>query len=137
MLRFRNQPYHGLLDWRLGLAYLAALESSNFQCGLDNNFEAPYLRTWKTIVDRDVARVRREFGKVEEKEFAGLKAVRFDSRARWALIGHPLWDPSVPRGLLSEAILDLGGEPFAVVDSFNMARRPVTVRNALLDWKSR
>ena len=30
LLRYSNQPFHGILDWRLGLAYLRALADATF-----------------------------------------------------------------------------------------------------------
>jgi hypothetical protein len=135
LLRFRNQPYHGLLDWRLGLAYLSALADPDFACGLDGHFTAaPYLRTWTENVDRDVTRIKREFPNVESREYAGLRALRFDKTSRWALVAHPLWDTHTPKGILADAVTKLSREPFAIVDSFNLSRRPVAIRSALLDW---
>ena len=32
--RYGNRPYHGLLDWRLGLAYLRAMVTPGYTCGL-------------------------------------------------------------------------------------------------------
>ncbi|WP_373064606.1 helicase-related protein [Gemmatimonas sp.] len=51
LLRYRNQSYHGLLDWRLGLAYLAALNDSDFTSGLVGEFAShPFLRSWESLV---------------------------------------------------------------------------------------
>ncbi|MEO6923334.1 MAG: hypothetical protein ABI142_05865, partial [Bryocella sp.] len=136
MLRYRNQPFHGLLDWRLGLAYLAAFSTDQFSCGLDNDFNSPFLKTWKENVDRDVQRVTREFPRTESKKIGALRALRFETQSRWAVIAHPLWDADTPAGILADAIGHLMGEPFVIVDSFNVARRPVTIRRAVLDWKS-
>ncbi len=52
MQRFGNQPYHGLLDWRLGLAFLKILDDSTFQCGLDNDFSSPGLSDWPDLAAR-------------------------------------------------------------------------------------
>jgi DEAD/DEAH box helicase domain-containing protein len=133
LLRFRNQPYHGLLDWRLGLSYLAALRSSDFSCGLDGGFdEYRFLKTWPEIVDRDIARVKREFPSVEDRTVGELRALRFDKRKPWAIIAHPLWNVDSPSGRLLGAVDALSTEAFQIVDSFNLARRPVTIRSALL-----
>ena len=35
LLRYGNQPFHGLLDWQLGMVFLRALVDSSFRCGLD------------------------------------------------------------------------------------------------------
>ena len=52
LLRYRNQPFHGLLDWRLGLAFLSALTDASYRCGLDGNFSGPALEMWPTLVER-------------------------------------------------------------------------------------
>lgn len=133
LLRYRNQPYHGLLDWRLGLAFLDALANANSACGLDGNFEPPPLRTWGALVERDVWRLERQFSRMTTRRVGSLWAARFDGSPKWAVIAHPLWDASSPTGVLLEAITALGNDPFVIVDSFNLARRPVAIRKAILD----
>jgi hypothetical protein len=134
LLRYRNQPFHGLLDWRLGLAFLEALNREDFRCGLDGRFEGLALRMWPQLVERDLRRLQRQFSTTEVREIGSLRAVRFERSTRWGVIGHPLWDPETLDGLLGEAVARLGGQPFTIIDSFNLARRPVTIRRALLDW---
>jgi len=134
LLRYRNQPFHGLLDWRLGLAFLEALDREDFRCGLDGRFEGIALRMWPELVERDLQRLRRQFGATVVREIGPLRAVRFEGNTRWGVIAHPLWDPQGLDGLLGEAVVGLDGEPFTIIDSFNLARRPVTIRRALLDW---
>lgn len=133
LLRYRNQPYHGLLDWRLGLAFLHVLADASYQCGLDGTFGGPALRMWPDLVERDIWRIQRQFGRVETRSLGPLWAVRFDGAGRWAIVAHPLWDPSTIEGILLDAARALGGDPFVAVDSFNVARRPVTIRRAVMD----
>jgi hypothetical protein len=133
LLRYRNQPFHGLLDWRLGLAFLRALASSDYRCGLDGEFIGPELRMWPELVDRDIRRLRRQFVQVQTRKVAGLWAMRFGQAARWGIVGHPLWDPTVLDGCLEAAARALDGDPFVVIDSFNLARRPVTIARVLSD----
>ncbi|NZA27210.1 DEAD/DEAH box helicase [Luteimonas sp. SJ-92] len=132
LMRYRNQPYHGLLDWRLGLSFLHALHDDSFRCGLDGRFEAPALRTWPQLVDADVQRVKRQFNRVQIKRTGAVSAVKFDRASKWAVIAHPLWDPIEPTGCLLEAIQELDGDA-VVVDSFNFSRRAGTIRTAILD----
>ncbi|VIO73319.1 hypothetical protein CI1B_49240 [Bradyrhizobium ivorense] len=134
LLRYRNQPFHGLLDWRLGLSFLEALNRLDFRCGLDGRFEGLALRMWPELVERDLQRLRRQFSTAEVREIGALRAVRFDGNTRWGVIAHPLWDPEALDGVLGDAVAQLGSEPFTIIDSFNLARRPVTIRRALLDW---
>jgi DEAD/DEAH box helicase domain-containing protein len=133
MLRYRNQPYHGLLDWRLGLSYLHALADAEYGCGLDGEFQSPALRAWPALVEKDVWRLERQFARMQSRNLGSLWAVRFDGSPKWAIVAHPLWSPTHPSGSLIDAIDDLGGDPFVIVDSFNLARRPVTIRRAILE----
>jgi hypothetical protein len=133
LLRYRNQPYHGLLDWRLGLSFLHALADGGYRCGLDGNFGSPALRAWTALVEKDVWRLERQFGRMQSRQLGSLWAVKFDGSPKWAVIAHPLWDVTGPSGLLLDAVNALGGDPFVIVDSFNLARRPVTIRRAILE----
>jgi Lhr-like helicase len=133
LLRYRNQPYHGLLDWRLGLAFLHAFADAGSRCGLDGDFDSPALRAWPALVERDVWRLERQFARLQSRQIGPLWAVRFDGSPKWALIAHPLWDAASPSGLLLQAEKELGCDSFVIVDSFNIARRPVTIRRAILE----
>ncbi len=133
LLRYRNQPYHGLLDWRLGLSFLSALADHGYRCGLDDDFRSPALRSWTALVEKDVWRLERQFVKMQSKQVGSVWAVKFDGAPKWAVVGHPLWDPTNPSGILLDAINSLGGDPFVIVDSFNLARRPGTIRRAILE----
>ncbi len=132
LLRYRNQPYHGLLDWRLGLSYLHALGEENYRCGLDGDFSDASLKSWSEIVKKDVWRLQRQFGKVRTKQLGPISAVKFDGSPTWAIVAHPLWDSANPSGVLNEAVQQLGDDECVIVDSFNFARRPATIRRALL-----
>jgi DEAD/DEAH box helicase domain-containing protein len=133
LLRYRNQPYHGLLDWRLGLSFLDAFSNASSSCGLDSNFTTPALREWSALVERDVSRLERQFTRTRTRQVGSLRAVLFEGSPKWALVAHPLWDASDPTGVLLEAVTAMGDDPFIIVDSFNFARRPVTIRKAFLD----
>jgi DEAD/DEAH box helicase domain-containing protein len=134
LLRYRNQPFHGILDWRLGLAFLEALARQDFRCGLDGRFEGLALRMWPTLVERDIERVRRQFNETVLRRAGLLWAIRFGRDTRWALVAHPLWDREELDRCLGDAVAALNDEPFTIIDSFNLARRPITIRRALLDW---
>ncbi len=134
LLRYRNQPYHGLLDWRLGLSFIETLRSAAFTCGLDGNLDGHYgIRTWGKLVKQDCARALLQFPGSDSRSLRGGKihAIKFAGASRWAIVGHPLWEFDNPTGMLLEAADELGGNPI-VVDSFNLARRPVLVRQAVI-----
>ena len=135
LLRYRNQPYHGLLDWRLGLTFLETFRSDSFSAGLSEprDFDTPGLRTWASLVSDDCQRAASQFPKTEVRKLAGgvVHAVRFPGQSRWLIIAHPLWDYQDPRGVLLKAIEELGTDPFVIGDSFNFARRPIKMREAV------
>jgi hypothetical protein len=132
LLRYRNQPYHGILDWRMGLAFLGLLESSTYACGLDGDMTGPALEDWSALVEQDILRLRRQFTGIKTRKLGNLSAVRFDEKRTWLVVAHPLWDTGAMQGVLRHACEELDGEPYAIIDSFNLARRPWTIRRAIL-----
>jgi Lhr-like helicase len=133
LLRYRNQPYHGLLDWRLGLSFLNALADGSYRCGLDDDFRSPALHSWTALVEKDVWRLERQFARMQSKQVGPVWAVKFDGSPKWAIVAHPLWDHASPSGVLLKAVNTFGSDPFVIVDSFNLARRPATIRRAILE----
>ncbi len=135
--RYGNRAYHGLLDWRLGLTFLRTLVDPTFSCGLDRRFDsAPELQDWLTVAEGHARGMARQFGRDggEVSAIGGLPAFRFDrNRDDWALVVHPLWSRDSPEGLLDEAMEAFRGRHLSLVDTFNLARRPVFVREQLLE----
>lgn len=131
LLRHSNQPYHALLDWRLGLSYLHLLANQEFVCGLDGDFSAPSIGDWEALAESAADRYRRRLQEAEVTQFGKLLAVREgpDDKHSWCVITHPLWDTGRPIGLLADA-LALAPPGSATVDSFTLDRRPWEVRRA-------
>lgn len=139
--RYGNQMYHGLLDWRLGLAYLRCLHDPGFDCGLSNIDAStdPSLADWQLLCREYAGRQTRGLASAAIAEFGGLTAFSYDSpRAQWAVIAHPLWDKAGIHGRLSSALQEISstGGVAEVVDTFELARRPTAVRERLLTaWR--
>lgn len=122
--RYGNRSLHGLLDWRLGLAYLRAMLHPDFACGLDGDFTSfAELRDWKELANRYAALVeaylprtiRRTVGRLN------LPAFSLDAHAtKWATVVHPLWRRE---GLTS--VLEVGDDT-VFIDTFELARRPLS-----------
>lgn len=139
LLRYGNQQFHGLLDWRLGLSYLRATLDPRFSCGLDGDFGYPGLEGWQQEATRLAGEMKHRFGG-ETKTFAGgmVPAFRLDlgggEPSRWALVAHPLWDWDYADELVPDTILAQAEEeasedgPVDCWDTFNLSRRPVWVR---------
>ena len=141
--RYSNQMYHGLLDWRLGLAFLRFLIDRDYSCGL-NGFgsDDPALVGWPELAKRyaeDMARFGG--GEGEALEAGGLHAFRLNrDTSDVALVVHPLWNyessPSIVEDAMS-ALEERGAERIAFVDTFELARRQVQVReNLLRKWRT-
>jgi len=132
--RYSNQSYHGLLDWRLGLAFLQMLADPAWRCGLDGDFSNPALRDWGALARRYVTDLAR-FSPVEQREAAGLVAFRIEGVRDWALVVHPLWDVDALEGVVGRAVDEIervSGRVPAFADTFELARRLVTVRQNLI-----
>jgi hypothetical protein len=140
--RYGNQPYHGLLDWRLGLAYLSILDDPNYRCGLDGKFDKddPAIGDWLGWAEKYASQMLRYYGP-EKGEIrrvdGGLVAFRLDkSVSAWALVVHPLWDIELMQegDVLSEAYdeVDTWGANPTLVTSFDLSRRQIQTREELI-----
>lgn len=137
LLRYGNQPFHGVLDWQLGLAYLRAMTNPAFDCGLSGRFVDPELRGWPHLARR-LAREMSERFDGEIGEFSGVPAFRVQigrgKLSRWVLVSHPLWNWDSDGELRAGTILHAAREEAGVYgdplcwDTFNLARRQVRVR---------
>ncbi|WP_426746277.1 DEAD/DEAH box helicase [Myxococcus faecalis] len=141
LLRYGNQPLHGLLDWQLGLAYLQAMVYPSFRCGLDGEFGAPGLTSWPNLARRFAKEMEERF-QGDAGEFAGVPAFRIPvdgkQKSPWVLIAHPLWDWDEQNGPAPGTVLakafDLAraaGEVPLCWDTFNLSRRQVLVRERI------
>ena len=133
--RYGNQMYHGLLDWRLGLAFLSMIHDNNFACGLDGKFVGPALEDWPKLAwtyAEDM--IRFEDGKGEVKEAGGLVAFRLEDKPNWSVVVHPLWDTHSLSGILKKAWKALDGPKVKRVfsNTFELARRQIKERQRLL-----
>ena len=128
---YRNMTYHGLLDWRLAISYLMALQYPDYQAGLDGEFITPELRRW-----RETAALLRDifiayFDDYVPEVWEGVPG--FTVADRRVLVVHPFWDTHNPAGLLADAVTAAGGEVFGFIDTFNLLRRPAKCRAILVE----
>jgi DEAD/DEAH box helicase domain-containing protein len=143
LLRYGNQQFHGLLDWRLGLSYLRTMLDPNFVCGLDGDFSHPGVSGWPAMAQRLADEMEQRFD-AESKLFAdglvpGFRLQRNDEKpSPWVLVAHPLWDWDREEDIVADTILATAedealelGEGVDCWDTFNLSRRPVKVREWL------
>ncbi|WP_176599273.1 DEAD/DEAH box helicase [Sphingobium sp. 15-1] len=123
--RYGNRSYHGLLDWRLGLAYLRALVTPGYSAGLDTkDQDFPETRGWHDrafALAKAIAGMRPDSLIAEINVPSKLPSLR-ERRADGDifLIVHPLWrtDGAFGRNLS-------GGADVTFLDTFNLERRPL------------
>lgn len=128
LCRFGNQPFHGLLDWRLGLDVLCMLLEGDFSAGVDGHFCGAGVRDWPALSDRyanDIIGLVRGAAKIR---VGGLDLVEVvPGGRRWVAIVHPFWSWD---WLLSdrEDLRRFAEEEGAVVpvSSFDLGRRMVS-----------
>ena len=113
-------PYHGLLDWRLGLAYLNMLQDPEYKCGLDGQFNTPELDGWLDSASELCKNFASQFNFVT-KTWGGLPG--FEVGSKRVIIVHPLWDKKNRSDIVAEAEANAGGH-VAFLDTFNLLRRP-------------
>jgi hypothetical protein len=132
--RYGNQPYHGLLDWRLGLAFLHLLVDEDWRCGLDGNFDHPSLTDWPGLARRYVEELHDAIGIKQEiiREFGPITVFRLEENGPWVIVVHPLWDCKQPDGILDQTIRKLPNGRILFADTFDLARRPLMIRQRIL-----
>jgi ATP-dependent helicase YprA (DUF1998 family) len=119
---YRNMTYHGLLDWRLGLAYLRILNDSGYPCGLDGQFTTPELDGWRHFADETCRGFAAQFN-YQPRTWNSLPG--FEAGSWRVIIVHPLWDTRNPGGILAKAVASAGGPSIVkYIDTFNLHRRP-------------
>jgi hypothetical protein len=128
MLRYRNQPYHGLLDWQLGLSYVESLLDPRYDAGLSGNFDrSPFLSLWPRWSTRYAEQMAASF-EGEAGQIGNLAYFRLPDRlSEPILVVHPFWNTTSPAGILRTAMEELAdrfGFAPKFADTFNLARRP-------------
>lgn len=123
--RYNNRNFHGLLDWRLGLAYLRAIADPSYEAGFDGDYGCFEVSDWVASA-MDLAEQTKTFipgnTVAHAKGRPDIPTFSLDnSRGRWGVVVHPLWDA---RKLFDRVGLD---RTHIAIDSFELARRPLHV----------
>jgi hypothetical protein len=126
--RYGNRSYHGLLDWRLGLAALRTLVAEDWVVGLDGDFvSAPEIADWHDdamCLAQDVRELmpdRLEVSKVGSMNLPTLYSTG-PILERFVLV-HPFWDQDAIRGTLEDGFSGVT----RFIDTFQVSRRPQRV----------
>ncbi|MDI1480407.1 DEAD/DEAH box helicase [Polyangium sp. y55x31] len=142
--RYGNQPFHGLLDWQLGLAFIRSMVDPDYRAGLTGGKFDAYveLQRWPalaaTLAEQMASRFEGESRIIENVAAFRMRMAK-GRLTPWVLVRHPLWDWSPENGPPQGTILEQayekakkdGGQPLCW-DSFNLLRRQVLVREKIL-----
>lgn len=130
--RYGNRQYHGLLDWRLGLAYLRAMAMPEFACGLNAaDWEFPEMKGWKERafeLAEDVEALRPGTIKLSKEYSLPVLIEIKDGKELWrAAVIHPLWQwQGDGRNVLIDTFrLSDGESSLQFIDTFELERRPL------------
>ena len=127
--------YHGLLDWRLGIALLRLMTDENYRVGTDGNFSGTdstkyyELNDWKqyAILLRDTyVETAPNCTAIDNCELPVIK-MEVDKTIKYIFIVHPLWATDTSCKILAKACHQLGlktsSDNVLTLDTFNLARR--------------
>ena len=141
--RYGNQPYHGLLDWQLGLSFLRCMVDPAYRAGLvQGELESCIeLQRWPALAQRVAGEMAERFSG-EVSMFGQVPAFRLPYRKNeltpWVLVRHPLWDWSHSAEPEAHTIFaaawdaaKVDGPPLCW-DTFNLDRRQVLVRERIV-----
>ncbi len=123
---YRNMTYHGLLDWRLGMAIIRLLSDPSYQSGLVAaavpELSGPDVgQNWLSGSRRLRNIFCSAFPNCVARDFGPLCG--FTLNGREVLIVHPLWDNFRPHGILADALAVCSTPQPLFLDTFNITRR--------------
>lgn len=135
---YRNMPYHGLLDWRLGIALFRIMVDSSYKAGADGNFDYPELQGWCDAAKDRLVALNEGFYRTKpfvlEVTSSGIPFLYDTSGVRKPIFAsHPLWEGVQKTAILADAALEVGillgttlsedNNNVIVIDTFNLLRR--------------
>ncbi|MPQ82927.1 DEAD/DEAH box helicase [Pseudomonas sp. MAFF 730085] len=127
--RYGNRRYHGLLDWRLGLAYLRSMTTPSYACGLEARDAAyPEIIGWRERAQwlaENIAQMRPGVltpGNLPHSGQPFLLERKGGREIRYVIV-HPLW--SLDASALSDLLGNDWSPELRFVDTFNLERRPL------------
>lgn len=132
---YRNMPYHGLLDWRLGIALFRIMTDANYKVGADGNFNYPELQGWTQMAKDRLVALNESFYKGIFELAITENGIPYlydpENKRKPIFAAHPLWAGVRTTEVLANALLevgillgqDLSEDNVVVIDTFNLLRR--------------
>ena len=120
--RYGNQPYHGLLDWRLGLDVIQLMLDSSYAAGLDGNFLAPGVEDWRDHALKLAKEAALLFG-TDARMVGNVPVIGLGGQSVAAVL-HPFWnkDMALERNPSLEALY-LETANMSWTNTFELSRR--------------
>jgi len=121
-------PYHGLIDWRLGMSLIRIMCDVNYNLGVDKNFAYSELADWmdNTINIRD--NFIASFFPSRAQKIDGLIpgfSVTIKGQQIAVFFLHPFWERDASKNpLIGETVALSGFMQYKFIDTFNALRRP-------------
>ena len=122
---YNNMPYHGLLDWRLGISLFRLMVDSKYKVGVNGDFSYPELRDWRKLAESLLQNLQRSFD-MDAALFNDLDLPYLKTgNGKYIIAIHPLWTSDNKNYILSRTIYKLGTsrENVVTIDTFNLVRR--------------
>ena len=126
---YRNMPYHGLLDWRLGMGMLRILTDVSYTSGANGDFSSNELKDWIGIAktERDKFMTSFDLGSDTtplDSIIPGIK-LKIGGVDKAIFVVHPFWERSSSMNqIIGKAVAEARVSSYCLIDSFNLVRRP-------------
>lgn len=132
---YRNMIYHGLFDWRLGLALVRLMQDRSYQSGSDGEFPNtnPALAGWLDEAKLQRDRFCTNFNGAKTQTYGQLPGFTIGNFS--VIIKHSLWSAASAGPIMTDAMVAAGDvNNIRVVDLFNLQRRPSWVYQNLVNF---
>lgn len=150
LMRYGNQPWHGVLDWRLGMDWIRLLMGDSVSTptaiGSDGRLWGFWSDDWRSRSRCLAYRMGERLGNgpdtviglCDDWVWAFQMRGRRQQHGPWVVIVHPLWAETAVQGsAATQALAELRATgidgDIRLVDSFNLTRRPNRVREWILE----
>lgn len=125
LLRYSNQSYHGLLDWRLGLSFLRVLHETGYVAGANGDFSKVELTDWERVAIDGLSRLKEAVSlpsRISNYRKLPVLSVETKRGKFGVLIVHPFWSESAVERFTRASV---GDYPAGLIspDSFTIERR--------------
>lgn len=133
---YRNMPYHGLLDWRLGIALFRIMCDNNYKVGADGNMDYPELKGWTKLATNMLNALNEGFFSTMPYQLeitSNNIPYLYDSRGlrEPVFASHPLWVGVSETQVLADAVFEASilhnakwdSTNVITIDTFNLLRR--------------